>query len=54
MKKIVELIESLKIDCSLIYLGGLSTIFMYSHFLIFRTVAKCSNKLRYDLFKLKS
>jgi hypothetical protein len=50
----VELIESLRIDCSLIYLGGLSTTLIYSYRLISRTVAKCPSKLRYDLSKLRS
>ncbi len=50
----VKLIESLRIDCSLIYLDELSMTLMYSYLLISRTVAKCSSKLRYDLFKLRS
>ncbi len=51
---IVELIESLRIDCSLIYLDELSITLIYSYLLISRTVVKCSSKLKYDLFKLRS
>jgi hypothetical protein len=50
----VKLIESLRIDCSLIYLDKLSIILIYSYLLISQTVVKCSSKLRYDLFKLRS